>query len=56
MADNKISIPSGGGGLTRFNEDSGSKVELSPGMVVIFCIVVIIIIALLHYLGGKFLA
>ena len=56
MADNKISIPSGGGGLTRFNEDSGSKVELSPGAVIIFCLAVIIIIALLHYLGGKFLA
>ena len=56
MANDKITIPSGGGGLTRFNEDSGSKIELSPGAVVIFCVAVIIIIILLHYLGGKFLA
>ena len=54
MADNKISIP--GGGLTRFNEEIGSKVMLSPGAVVIFCIAIIIIIALLHYIGGRFLA
>ena len=56
MADDKISIPSGGGGLTRYFEDSGSKIELSPGAVIIFCIVVIFIIILLHYVGGKFLA
>ncbi|HLD79801.1 MAG TPA: preprotein translocase subunit Sec61beta [Candidatus Nanoarchaeia archaeon] len=56
MADDKIRIPSGGGGLTRFSEDTGSKVELSPGAVIIMAIVIVIIIALLHYLGGKFLA
>lgn len=56
MTDDKIRIPSGGGGLTRFNEDSDTKIHLSPGAVVIFCIVIIIIIALLHYFGGKFLA
>ncbi len=56
MAENKITIPSGQGGLTRFNEDSDTKIHLSPGAVVIFCIAIIIIIALLHYFGGKFLA
>jgi len=55
MAD-KISIPSSGGGLTRFNENSGSKIEISPGAVIIFCAVIILIIILLHYFGGKFLA
>lgn len=54
MADNKITIP--GGGLTRFNEETGSKILLSPGAVVIFCIAVIIVIALLHFFGGRFLA
>jgi len=56
MANDKISMPSGQGGLTRYFEDSGSKVELSPGAVIVFCILVIFIIILLHYLGGKFLA
>ena len=56
MTENKISIPSGGGGLTRFNEDSGSKVEISPGAVIVFCAIIILIIILLNYLGGKFLA
>ena len=56
MAEDKIHIPSSGGGLTRFNEDSDTKIKLSPGAVIIFCIVVVIIITLLHYFGGKFLA
>jgi len=56
MAEDKIRIPASGGGLTRFNEDSDTRIRLSPGAVIIFCIAVIIIIAVLHYFGGKFLA
>lgn len=56
MAEDKIRIPSSGGGLTRFNEDTDTKIVLSPGAVIIFCIAIVIIIALLHYLGGRFLA
>lgn len=52
MADDKIRLPSGQGGLTRFFDDYKSKIEMSPGVVVILCLVVMIIIILLHYLGG----
>ena len=55
MSDDKLRLPSGQGGLTRFNEDSKSKIELSPKMVVALVVGVMIIIILLHYAGGKLL-
>ena len=53
--DNKIHMPSGQGGLTRYFEDSVSKVKFSPNTVVILCIVVGLVIILLHYVGDGFL-
>jgi len=53
MSDDKIRLPSGQGGLTRFFDDYKSKIEISPGAVVVLCIMVMIIIILLHYFGGK---
>jgi len=41
MADNKISLPSGGGGLVRFDEDYSTKFPLKPTHVVGFIILVI---------------
>ena len=52
MADDKIRLPSGQGGLTRFFDDYKSKIEISPGVVIILCLAVMIIIILLHYFGG----
>ena len=51
--DNKIRLPSGQGGLTRYFEESTSKVELSPGAVIILAIVVIVIVVILHLFGGR---
>ena len=56
MAEDKIRLPSGQGGLTRYFEESVSKIEFSPGAVIVLALIILIIIALLHYLGGKFLA
>jgi len=47
MADNQIRLPSGMGGLVRYNEDS-SKVEVKPEYLVALIAVVIIIEILLH--------
>ena len=55
MADDKIRMPSGQGGLTRFSDETGSKILLTPGMVVILCIFVILIVIVLHYVGTAFL-
>lgn len=51
--DNKIRLPSGQGGLTRYFEESTSKVELSPGAVIILSIIVMVVVILLHYFGGR---
>ncbi len=53
--DNKIHMPSGQGGLTRYFEESVSKIKFSPQAVIIIAVVVMIIIILLHYVGGSLL-
>ena len=54
MAD-QIRLPSGQGGLTRYFDEYSSKVELSPGSVIVLTIIVIALIVLLHYFGGALL-
>ncbi|MBS3095286.1 preprotein translocase subunit Sec61beta [Candidatus Woesearchaeota archaeon] len=53
MADDRIRMPSSGGGLVRYFEDYKSKIELSPMLVVILIIAVIIIEVLLHFSGSS---
>jgi len=52
MKDNKIQMPSGMGGLTRYFDDYKSKVQIAPGHVVLLTIIVTLIIVLLHIFGG----
>lgn len=53
--DNKIRLPSGQGGLTRYFDEYHSRFTLSPGSIIIMCVAVILIIILLHYLGAALL-
>ena len=55
MADNQIRMPSGMGGITRYFDEYKSKFEISPGLVIVLCIVVLAIVLLLHILGQGFL-
>ncbi len=55
MADNQLRLPSGQGGLTRFNEEVKSRIELSPKAVIIVVLIVMVIIILLHSYGGSLL-
>ena len=48
--DNKIHLPSSGGGLVRYFEDYKSKITIKPE-VVIGIIIVVIIIEILLYKG-----
>lgn len=48
MADDRIQMPSGMGGLVRYFEDYKSKIEFKPVWVVVFIIGVILIEILLH--------
>ena len=49
MADNKIHIPSGFGGLMRFEEEYESKIMLKPTHIIAF---VILILAFRIFLGA----
>ncbi|MFH1276401.1 MAG: preprotein translocase subunit Sec61beta [Candidatus Woesearchaeota archaeon] len=51
--DNKIRMPSGQGGLTRYFDEYSSKVEISPMSVVVIALAIMIIIIALHYFGGQ---
>ena len=50
MVDQKISLPSGMGGLVRYFDDYKSKIEFKPEHVVIGIVLVIIVEILLQVL------
>ena len=51
----KVSLPSGQGGLMRYFDDYKSKIELSPGLVIILCVAVIAIVLILQTFGKNWL-
>jgi len=50
MADN-LNVPSGMGGLIRYNEEYESKLKLKPEHVIILIVLVIIFVAVLKLLN-----
>ena len=54
--DNRIRLPSGQGGLTRFSEETKSKIQISPTTVIVLCLVIMILVILLHSFGGALLS
>ena len=50
MAQDKVNLPSGMGGLVRYFDDYKSKIEFKPEHVIIAIVVVIIVEILLHVL------
>lgn len=55
MGNDKISMPSGMGGLVRYFDEYKSKIEFKPGHIVILCIIVIIIMVILYTYGNRML-
>jgi preprotein translocase subunit Sec61beta len=51
----KVNLPSGMGGLTRYFDDYTSNIELKPGHAIIMAIIVMVIIIFLHIQGGSLL-
>lgn len=47
MAQNKINVPAGFGGLVRYGEEYESKIKLKPEHVVVFIIIVIVAVTVL---------
>lgn len=50
--NNKINLPSGSAGLTRYYSEYKSKFSFPPGVVVVLIIVVIVVIIGLHIFGA----
>ena len=55
MAQDRIQMPSGRGGLVRYFDEYKSKIEFKPGHIIILCIAVVIIMIVLYTLGGTLL-
>lgn len=51
MAQDKIQLPSGMGGLVRYYDEYKSKIAFKPGTIILFIILVILIEILLHIYG-----
>ena len=49
MAQNSgVNLPSGFGGLVRFNEEYESKIKFKPGHIIIFIVVIILFVIALN--------
>ena len=56
MADERIQMPSGMGGLVRYFDDYQSKIEFNPSIVIVLIILVIILEIILHKFGANWFA
>ena len=55
MAKDRVSMPSGIGGLVRYFDEYKSKIEFKPGHIVVLCIIVIVLVILLYAYGNRLL-
>ena len=55
MSQDKISMPSGMGGLVRYFDEYKSKIEFKPGHIIILCVIVMAIMLLLYTYGNRLL-
>lgn len=55
MAQDRVSMPSSMGGLVRYFDEYNSKIEFKPGVVIVLCILVMVIVILLHMYGNSLL-
>ena len=56
MSSDKISMPSGMGGLVRYFDEYHSKITFKPGHIIILCLAVMTIMIFLYIYGGRFLS
>ena len=52
MANDKIQMPSGMGGLVRYFDEYKSKLQIKPAHVVLFIIIVVVFEIILHLARG----
>jgi len=55
MAQDRISMPSGMGGLVRYFDEYKSKIKFKPGHIIVLSVVVIFIMLFLYTYGNRLL-
>ena len=55
MAQQRINLPSGSGGLMRFFDEYHSKIRIKPGHIIILSVLVIVIMLFLYNFGNRLL-
>ncbi len=55
MAKESTRMPMSTAGITSYFEDYKSKIEIKPGHIIVFSVIVILIIIALHMWGSAFL-
>lgn len=55
MAQDKITMPSGMGGLMRYFDEYKSKIRIKPGHILLMCFIVIAVMIFLYTYGNKLL-
>lgn len=55
MAQDRIQLPSGMGGLVRYFDEYKSKLVIKPGHIIIICVVIMVIMILLYTFGNSIL-
>ena len=55
MAQDRISLPSGMGGLVRYFDEYKSNIKFKPGHIIVLCVVVIVIMIFLYSYGNTLL-
>ena len=53
--DNKVSMPSGMGGLMRYFDEYKSRIRIKPGHIIVMVLVVIVIMVFLYTYGNRLL-
>ncbi len=53
--DSRIRLPSGMGGITRYFDETKSKIEIKPGSVIVFIIIIMVFMIMLHMFIGPML-
>ena len=55
MAQDKISMPSGMGGLVRYFDEYQSKIKFKPGHIIVLSVAIILIMIFLYSYGNRLL-
>ena len=55
MAQDRVSMPQGMGGLVRYFDEYKSKIKFKPGHIIVLCVVVILIMLFLYTYGNSLL-